>query len=412
VRPTLASERPSNLPRPTPARSFSAIVGEHRPLLGKRARSEHSAVLDDEGNSGEALQSKRRDSGHRFSAGYGAIDGGNSLSGRPSPVQFPSLSCNSSEDSSTTSLTPTTPRALAGMVLPAETEGEATPRPIHSENRHDFFSDHNYGDDEAEDSSLSSSLASTHSSSRYEAQTPLLSSSLPYDPEQVHPHHSAAALSSYRQTSSSTLNDTIPAALTITPPLPDSTALSDSHSERSLVVVYEDDGAPSHPSEPNLGTTPKRPRRIYPSFPSYSSSYNHSHFPPSSLSPSPSPAPAAAPHAVYSPHTYPHPKRRVFGVDVDRLQFHYPIIWRTSSTLRHLSHGLFFAWAPALFYRGHLQCWCIAVLVLLAGKKGVSTWAFFGGVCARSGLMSCSLGLLTVSIGVYFAALGVWGVLG
>ena len=237
MRPTSASERFSSLPQPTPARGFSAIVAEHRPLLGKRTRSEHSATLDEEGSSSEVLQSKRRDSGHRFTVGYGAIDGGNSLS---PTVQSPDLPCHSGEGSTTgeDSLTPTTPRALAGMVVLAEAEGGAAPRPIRRKNRHDYLSDHDYGDDEAEDSSPSPSFASTHSSSRFEAQTPLLSSSLPYDPEQVHPHHSAAALSNYRQTSSSTLNDTTPAALTITPPPPDTAGGPRSVTIRDISSVF------------------------------------------------------------------------------------------------------------------------------------------------------------------------------
>jgi len=290
------------------------------------------------------------------------------------------------------SATPTTPKAFGKA---AEMErGESTPRAAFVvPPRHDGISDNDYGDDEESESESESGLSSRSSydgtrRGYSEAQTPLLSSSLPYDPEQDHPHHEHLP---HRQASFSTLGE--PAALAALSSVADGSdhMLSSSSEAGGLVVVHEDDdcAAASTPTE-----HPHSPRRrIYPSFPSYSALYNHAHFPApahahassentESQLPTPT-APLPSPLSVPMSVRHHSARRRVYGLSVDRLPVYLAIMWRIAALLRHLGHSLWFAWAPALVFQGRFQGWCVIVLAVLAVRKGWNTVEWFGGSASR-----------------------------
>jgi hypothetical protein len=391
-----------------------------RPLLGKRDRSDYSAILQSDDNSDhrdpvrsserlsffESIHHKRRDLGTsprtRERAGeltiQFLIDGSGSTT-----------ACDSST-------TPTTPKAFAKAV--DMEQGEATPRPFpRVVERHDGISDNDYGDDEGEsesefESGLSSRSSCNGGRRRYsEAQTPLLSSSLPYDPEQDHPHHEHLP---HRQPSLSTLGDHAATVLSSSA----ASLLQEDGESDELVEVHEDDVG----TEPIAVNPSPRRHSIYPSFPSYSSSYNHTHFP--------APIPPSSSSATESTMRIRHHnvRRKVYGLSVDRLPVYLAVMWRVAAALRHVGHALWFAWAPVFVFQGKFQWWCFLVLVVLAVRKGWNTVEWFGGSASRfvslaqnfvegvlmnyrAGLLKSSLLLLSVGTIIYVAALAVWGVL-
>lgn len=497
VRPTSPKEREAyERSHSTPGRRASHSRSlPKRPLLGKRSRSDYSAILSDEEGSlrrspfNPIFNSKRRDLGasrlrdcppgelitHFANASY--LDSG-TYGGEGSTT-----ACDDSLRH--LDATPSTPKAL-GKSVDMRPGVRIVAQQLRTEAmRQDGISDNDYGDDEG--SSICSSVSSTSNScnsrssgsnrsTRYEAQTPLLSSSLPYDPEQDRPHHEQQPLlqHQYRQSSYSTLNDSVTAALPspgnslsiLIPQIEDlhdddeadelvqvheddannlssSNSLSDRHSTNNLIRYHNDAVAEAIASEDQVEAenspvrkSPQR-RRIYPTFPSYSSSYNHSHFPTtphhpptpsmatisepstatssrisvskstaSPASPASPAAPAAPPPRRNSTHA-----RRVYGISVDRLPLSLPVMWRTAGLLRHVGNGLLFAWAPSMVVDGLFRWQCAVVLLLLAAREGFYTVTWFGGHASRAGLYKSSTYVLVLTIVVYIISIRVWGII-
>lgn len=239
-------------------------------------------------------------------------------------------------------------------------------------------SDNGYGDDEE---SGSDSGRSSIDSARFDTVTPLLSSSLPYDPNQQHPHHEGQALlqNQRQQMIYNTMADSLPLEPT------------DDNEEDEIVTVHECDPESQH-SDGREEATPKVQKspidRAYPSYPPYSVTYNHAHFSsasagPSSVAVNTRLSPAKRKPASNSVNTPRCNSNTVYGADVNTLPPYLPVLWRTSALLRHISHALIYAWAPALAFKGHFQWVSFFVLLFLAGKKGWSTVEWFGGGVSR-----------------------------
>jgi len=419
------------------------------PLLGRRTRcSDYSTIQTSDDNTGvssragerrsffECINRKRRDLGSPQSGssraggrrGVRRSGGGGGGGGRDLTIQFatsPHVEGSSSTTACDDSLqaSSATPKAF-GKAMDME-QGEATPRAcqdtrVQPLERQDGISDNDYGDDEGSLSGFGSdSGLSSQSSCSGERVPPILSSSLSYDPEPHHPHHEHIP---HRQTSYSTLGDAAAAVLS-------SSMAGGSDYEgdegEEIVEIHEDDyqGAEPQQSEPNpiaeaIPITPSASRspqrRIYPSFPSYSASYNHAHFPQSSggaAAGSSSNTATTTTTAVAPRYCHSHPRRRVYGVSVDRLHAYLPIMWRTAAMLRHIGHAMFFAWAPTLIFQGRFQWWCFLVLVMLAVRKGWNTVEWFGGSASRAGLLKSSTLLLGISTAIYLVSLDLWGLL-
>jgi hypothetical protein len=258
-------------------------------------------------------------------------------------------------------------------------------------------SDNGYGDDEESVSSGSEdndSARSSIDSARFESVTPLLSSSLPYDPSQKHPHHESQALLQ-NQRQQITYNTMATAnSLPLEP--------TDDNNEDEVVTVHDCDNHNSSNenrfSDHGRDSTPKTQRspidRVYPSYPPYSAACNHAHFSATTSAPGPSAGYGTA--AVINRSVPPKRKptnnahkvprcssKTVYGANVNTLQLHLPVLWRTAALLRHISHALIYAWAPALVFNGHFQWASFLVLFLLAVKKGWSTMEWFGGGASR-----------------------------
>lgn len=160
--------------------------------------------------------------------------------------------------------------------------------------------------------------------------------------------------------------------------------------ENEVVTVHECDPEEEY-SDHDRETTPKAQRspidRVYPSYPSYSASYNHSHF--SNVSAGPSSAPLVSRPSLPRRKTANTIKsqqctsKTVYGANVNTLSPYLPVLWRTAALLRHISHALIYAWAPALVLKGRFQWMSFIVLSFLAAKKGWSTVEWFGGGASR-----------------------------
>lgn len=235
-------------------------------------------------------------------------------------------------------------------------------------------SDNGYGDDEE---SGSDSGRSSIDSARFDTVTPLLSSSLPYDPNQQHPHHEGQALlqNQRQQMIYNTMADPLPLEPT------------DDNEEGEIVTMHQCD-----PDGEYGEATPKVQKspidRVYPSYPPYSVTYNHAHFSSASAGPSSAAAntrltPTKRKPAINSVNTTSCNSNTVYGADVNTLPPYLPVLWRTSALLRHISHALIYAWAPPLAFKGHFQWVSFLVLLFLAGKKGWSTVEWFGGGVSR-----------------------------
>lgn len=163
---------------------------------------------------------------------------------------------------------------------------------------------------------------------------------------------------------------------------------TDDNGEDEIVTVHECDPE----SDGREEATPKVQKspidRAYPSYPPYSATYNHTHFPSAPAGPS-----SAAVNtrlsltkrkpASNSVTTTSCNSNTVYGADVNTLPPYLPVLWRTSALLRHISHALIYAWAPALAFKGHFQWVSFFVLLFLAGKKGWSNVEWFGGGVSR-----------------------------
>ena len=283
-------------------------------------------------------------------------------------------------------------------------QGEGTPRArvqiqttFHHE-RQDLVSENDYGDDEGSMSDSSAVLSSRNSFENFHTmQTPLLSSSLPYDPDQDHPHQRQASFSTLGEgpalLNSSVLGDS-EHDLTASRMSAIETDDEDDDDRGDIVTVHEDDEERAeteaqeseplanhewHP-EPSSSTRSPR-RRTYPSWPPYSSSYNQNHFPHAL---NPSTAAAAAPSISGSTIRHvQNQRRRIYGISVDRLPAYLPIMWRVAALFMHIGHSIWFAWAPALIYRGRFQWWCFLVVLILAVRKAWNTVEWFGGTASR-----------------------------
>lgn len=308
-----------------------------------------------------------------------------------------------------------------------------------------------FGDDEEdEDSSASESDSDSDASStrsgRSRAATPLLSSSLPYDPQSEHPHHEQQSLlqHNFRRMSYNTLN------LNFNEPVPvpwDSNV--DGDTESDVQVLIRDNSRDGVVTIQPDGLSPQRPR-AYPSYPSYSASYNHSHFstPPgpsnfqqqqqqqsqqqpqrsiihriSSISSASSPRPQLLPIVPPSqaqqhiqnrrPSKMPtrHYVRMIYGVSVNSLPLYLPIMWRLGATLRGLANALLFAWFPELIYKGKFQFFTLLVVGFIATKKGWYTVDWVGGGVVRSGILKISSMTLVIQTATYLIALGLWSII-
>lgn len=229
-----------------------------------------------------------------------------------------------------------------------------------------------YGDDEESDSAISSNRSSMDSTT-YQAQTPLLSSSLPYDPSQQHPHHESQALLQSSQ---------IPVSYNTIPHLPPSPPHHQSSDHEGLFSSQ-----PPYLAGPSSSTAtitplhrPSPPRR--------------------------KPTNPEAPNLSTRRCT-----RKVYGVNINSLAPYLPIMWRATALLRHLSNALIYAWAPAIVYQGRFQWWGLVILLLLAGKRGWHTVEWFGGGASRVGLVKSSIMALVLATVIYFFGLGVWGII-
>lgn len=307
-----------------------------RPLLGKRTRSDYSGVLSD------------TDGNHRRSGHFGSFS---TRKKQDLGSNRPKLDFLNTAHQPTISFAPS-PDLEPGYLDHTPTQRNYSSRPSTSSSHHD-------GDDEG--SIISTFSLSTTDDPHDDTNTPLLSSSLPYNPIQDHPH----------------IDTSINFSDTATPPSP------------SLISVHEDDDVP-----PSSLDGP----RLYPSFPSYSTSYNHTYFPTSSPAPTPAPPPP--------------PPRLVYGHELETLPVYLPVIWRCSAATRHIANALFFAWAPNLLFMGRFQWWAAVVVVVLAGKKGWNSIEFFGGVAQRRGIRRASVMTCVVNLVVLAAAGKVWDVWG
>lgn len=239
-------------------------------------------------------------------------------------------------------------------------------------------SDNGYGDDE--ESVTSDSGRSSMDSTRFESVTPLLSSSLPYDPSQQHPHHESQALlqNQRQQMTYNTMAGSLPLEPT-------------DDNEDGIVTVHEcdpEDECSDHDREATPRTQRSPIDRVYPSYPSYSASYNHSHFPsapagPSSVSPNTRPSSTKRKSASNNIKAQRCSSKTVYGTDVNTLSPYLPVLWRIAALLRHISHALIYAWAPLLVFKSRFQWVSFLVLFFLAGKKGWSTVEWFGGGVSR-----------------------------
>ena len=254
----------------------------------------------------------------------------------------------------------------------------------------------------SEPESESSSIRSSSETARSASATPLLSLSLPYDPNSEHPHvafeNQSLLQYQYRRLSYQTLDDTEPIPLNCN---------SDVYSERGDLQEGVDDRGQGDPSRSSPKVSPSR-HRPYPSYPSYSASYNHSYFsaspvthnrlpnpnqsPPSPLSPTngtlhrqqvqqpPSQRQHSQKPSILPLHHY---LSRIYGVDTNSLNIWLPVLWRTASLCRGLGHVMLFAWFPSLFYEGNFQFWTFLVVLFVAIHKGWYTVEWVGGAAAR-----------------------------
>ncbi|KAI5809052.1 hypothetical protein DFH27DRAFT_249626 [Peziza echinospora] len=295
-----------------------------------------------------------------------------------------------------------------------------------AEAEEDENSDNDFGDDEDDShgsdlESGSSSIRSSSETVRSRAETPLLSSSLPYDPFDEHPHHEQQSLLTYqhRRMSYNTMGDNYAAR---------SDSSHDEGTQDVQIHVRDVDGGDDsgRPSPPRL--------RTYPTYPSYSASYNHSHFsahlnhsnssrlhvvgsPQGPSSPTNNTFP---PHVHHSqpPHVHTRPKpvklpthhylRMIYGVDTNSLGLYLPIMWRASAILRSLGHMLIYAWFPNIFHRGQFQTWTCIVLILLSTQRGWHTVEWVGGEVARSGVLKVTLFTTLFSLVTFVIGLGLW----
>lgn len=285
-------------------------------------------------------------------------------------------------------------------------------RDIEGDRREDREESDNEYEDEDDNScssaseSETSSIRSSSETARSRSATPLLSSSLPYDPYSEHPHQAfeqqSLLQSQYRRMSYNTIAEPVQAPI-----------ITDSREDEYVAEV--EGGVRGHERISSNGAqskvSPSRPR-AYPSYPSYSASYNHSYYSaspatrnrPSTLNLLGSPRSPLSPiHDGYFPRNHrqeeqqPQQPQRprhsrlplhqylqmIYGVDTNSLNIWLPVLWRTSALLRGLGHVLLFTWFPSLVYKGHFQFWTLLMLSFIAIQKGWYTVEWVGGTVAR-----------------------------
>ena len=263
-------------------------------------------------------------------------------------------------------------------------------------------SDNEYGDDEDDcysspSESDSCSIRSTSETAGSRSATPLLSSSLPYDPNSEHPHQAfeqqSLLQSQYRRMSYNTITEPVPA--------PSNANSNEDENPEVEVIVRDCD------QNDNGGAT-----RAYPSYPSYSVSYNHSYFSASPVTrnrpfslhlPGSPRSPLSSINDGYFPQqpvqeqqqpqhaqrTRPnrlplhHYLRMIYGVDTNSLNIWLPILWRTTALFRGLGHVLLFAWFPGLIHKDQFQFWTLLMVSFIAAQKGWYTVEWVGGTVAR-----------------------------
>ncbi|RPB23322.1 hypothetical protein L211DRAFT_284869 [Terfezia boudieri ATCC MYA-4762] len=296
-------------------------------------------------------------------------------------------------------------------------------------------SENEYGDDE--DDCYASASESDYSSIRSSSETagsrsatPLLSSSLPYDPNSQHPHQAfeqqSLLQSQYRRMSYNTLTEPVPA--------PSNATSNEDGGPEGEVIVRDHDQNDSSGGAARV--SPLRPR-AYPSYPSYSASYNHSYFsaspatrnrpfnlhlpgsPRSPLSPvddgyfpqqldQEQQQPQQSQRARPSRLPLHHYLRMIYGVDTNSLSIWLPILWRTAALFRSLGHVLLFAWFPSLIHKGDFQFWTLIMVSFISVQKGWYTVEWVGGTVARNGVIKVSIFTTLLSLVVYLVGLKLW----
>ncbi|PWW74498.1 hypothetical protein C7212DRAFT_358776 [Tuber magnatum] len=369
---------------PTPKRFiFSHAVG--RPLLGKRVRSDSNLGPSEDSSENRGLfstfyrkkrgiQPARRSHGSRHDHEEGAVrfadpaattgmESGSSRTACDEPI----LGISGGKQANVVEeLIPRLEEVQRGGAGDEEEGGVR----VGGENGVDSGDD--YGDDEESDSAFSS-IRSSMDSTTYQAQTPLLSSSLPYDPNQQHPHHESQALLQSSQ---------VPVSYSTMSHLPPSPPHHQSSDHEGLFISQ-----PPYLAGPSSSTA----------------TITHHHRP---SPPRRGPAGPGA-HSLSARRG----TRKVYGVSINSLPPYLPIMWRVTALLRHLSNSLIYAWAPAIVYQGRFQCWGLVVLLLLASKRGWYTVEWFGGRASRVGLVKSSIMTLVLAMAIYFFGLGVWGII-
>lgn len=320
------------------------------------------------------------------------------------------------------------------------------------------------GDNNDDDSSGSDTSSIRSSGLTTRALTPLLSSSLPYDPatEAVapHPHYEQQSLlqAQWRRMSYNTLADTL--ITTASPRLPDlpSPVTSDDESDDDAIsptstrphntndvrIVVQDHDAGSNPSSSQRSRPSVVRPRAYPVYPSYSASYNHSYFAPnpgsaaarsaaehpfppsnnSSTTTSPTTSPTTPTFPPQHRLSYPPPRppptppttstklTQILGTDPSALPIYLPLIWRLAAIMRLLGHVLIFAWLPSLIHNGRWQLWTALMLAFVCGRRGWYVVEFASGAVARNGAGKISMFILGLGMLSFVVGLGVWGVIG
>lgn len=285
--------------------------------------------------------------------------------------------------------------------------------------------DSDFGDDEQDVRSIASSDSFSITSSRRTSSdtsrshdvdgigTPLLSSSIPYDPSH-HPHHESSSLlrNQHRRMSYNTLGNQLPVLH------------SDDGEEDTHVVVrdydIEDQPLESHPTIDNgleddddIFRSAARERREYPTYPSYSSGYNHSHF---SLHNSAATEGSPSSHAVKAnvvqqrPRvSTPNTQRLLYGVSVNYMSPYLPIIWRTSALLRHLASVLLFSY-PLIYMKQNALWPTLLIVGAVAMLKGLYTVIWLGGNVARHGAKAVTGVTAAISIAAYVGSIALWDI--
>ncbi|KAF3905374.1 hypothetical protein ABW21_db0202431 [Orbilia brochopaga] len=280
-------------------------------------------------------------------------------------------------------------------------------------------------------------------------QTPLLSSSIPLEPEQEslldHTH-----VPSYGSTHN------LPSSMILPPPLLDLQSNPPQAaaayrptitSHPSYISVTTGDEAEDESDTQGKGSNFSR---AYPSHPAFSSSYIHRHFPSSVLSsttygpftPMNTPPRGLRPKLTSSqsmpirkgkakrPRSYPSTTQQIFPhidsiIDSenrrrmraderqsDSISFILALIWTVIAAFQHTGFGLWYVWFPTPIFENTLQWWSIIFFLGVALSKSIYAAQTGSGWATANGLLwSLTIGCAASSFILYFIALILWGVL-